>query len=147
MARKKNIKDVEESKIVKKSSKSKKEEIKEEEELEEELQEEVEEETLDEEEVDLDNESEDDEYEDADEDEDEEDYDVVKKDKNGKKKKSAKKKEGFLELVGKELKKVVWPKIGEIIKYSIAVIIFCVILCLFFEGINLLAAFIKELFS
>lgn len=131
MAKKKNIKDVEESKIKTKlkeeKEKEKTEEVEEVEEIEE---------------VEEDLESEDDEFED-DETTEADDYDEVKKDKKGKKKKSTKKKEGYFDLVGKELKKVVWPKGSEIFKYSLAVIIFCVILCLFFEAVELFAAFLK----
>ncbi len=77
-----------------------------------------------------------------------------KEDKEKEKKKDNKKsdedkkekKEGYFTLVNRELKKVVWPKGGEIIKYSLAVILFCVVLCLFFVGIDLIASFVKGLF-
>ncbi len=133
MAKKKTIKDVDEEKITKKKAKVKQDEVvdeKENKKIKKALKDDS-------------NDSKDDEYEEVLEYEEEtdEDYSVAKK---GKK---AKKKEGYFDLIGKELKKVVWPKFSEIIKYSLAVIIFCVLLCLFFEGINLLAAFIKELFS
>ena len=45
-----------------------------------------------------------------------------------------------------ELKKVVWPSAGEIAKYSLAVILFCLILVAFFLGVDALASFIKGLF-
>lgn len=140
MAKKKNIKDVEESKIKTKAKK-----VKEEKEVKDLEEEEELEETEEIEEVEEDLESEDDEYEEVEdeESEDDDDYAEVKTDKKGKKKKSTKKKEGYFDLVGKELKKVVWPKGSEILKYSLAVIIFCVILCLFFEAVELLAAFLK----
>ena len=73
----------------------------------------------------------------------------TKKDKKvkDKKEKSPKdKKEGYLKLVARELKKVVWPKSDAIIKYSFAVIVFCLVLCLFFIGIDLIASLIKGLF-
>ena len=63
------------------------------------------------------------------------------------KKKSKDKKESYFASVGREMKKVVWPSFGQIVKYSFAVILFCVVLCLFFEGINLLAAFVKGMFE
>ena len=71
-----------------------------------------------------------------------------KKEKDSKKKKETKKekKESYMHSVRKELKKVVWPKGGEILKYTLAVIILCVVLALFFAGVELLAAFIKGLF-
>lgn len=63
-----------------------------------------------------------------------------------KEEKKANKKDGYFSSVGKELKKVVWPDAGEVAKYSLAVIIFCVILVLFFVGVDALASFIKGLF-
>ena len=68
----------------------------------------------------------------------------IKENKHEKKK--ANKKEGYLTKVRKELKKVVWPKAGEIAKYTLAVLIFCITLCLFFKAMELLAALLKELF-
>ena len=91
--------------------------------------------------------------EDIDEDFDiDDDYiDDVKEDKKDNKEKESKKKEkqkkdGYFKQVSKELKKVVWPSVGDIFKYSLAVIIFCVLLCLFFVGIDLIASLIKGLF-
>ena len=91
--------------------------------------------------------------EDIDEDFDiDDDYiDDVKEDKKDNKEKQSKKKEkekkdGYFKQVSKELKKVVWPSVGDIFKYSLAVIIFCVLLCLFFVGIDLIASLIKGLF-
>ena len=46
-----------------------------------------------------------------------------------------------------ELKKVVWPSSGSIFKYTLAVILFCAILCGFFTLVYLFASFIKELFQ
>ncbi len=71
-----------------------------------------------------------------------------KKEKDSKKKKVTKKekKESYIHSVRKELKKVVWPKGGDILKYTLAVIILCVVLALFFAGVELLAAFIKGVF-
>ena len=91
--------------------------------------------------------------EDIDEDFDiDDDYiDDVKEDKKDNKEKESKKtekekKDGYFKQVSKELKKVVWPSVGDIFKYSLAVIIFCVLLCLFFVGIDLIASLIKGLF-
>ena len=71
-----------------------------------------------------------------------------KETKKKKEKKEAKKekKESYIHSVRKELKKVVWPKGGEIFKYTLAVIILCLVLALFFAGVELLAAFVKGLF-
>lgn len=66
--------------------------------------------------------------------------------KSSKKENKKEKKEGFLQSVRKELRKVVWPKGGEIFKYTIAVIVLCLVLALFFAGMELLAAFVKGLF-
>ena len=62
-------------------------------------------------------------------------------------KKSKDKKESFVSSVIREMKKVVWPSFGDIVKYSFAVILFCVVLCLFFEGITVVSAFVKGLFK
>lgn len=70
---------------------------------------------------------------------------VDKKDKKESKKKN--KKDGYLTNVGKELKKVVWPSFGSVAKYSFAVIIFCLLLCLFFLGVDVVASFVKGLFA
>ena len=61
-------------------------------------------------------------------------------------KKNADKKDGYLKTIGRELKKVVWPNAGDIAKYSVAVIIFCIGLVLFFLAVDALASFIKGLF-
>ena len=124
MARKKTIKDALVEEKVK--SKDKKEELEEVEEIEE-----VEDEDLD-----------------FDEDYDDE-KEEVKEEKNKKDKKEDKKKDkkdGYFAQVNRELKKVVWPSALDVAKYSLAVIIFCVLLCLFFIGIDLIASFIKGLF-
>ena len=70
----------------------------------------------------------------------------AKKEEKKKEEKKSNKKDGYFKLIGKELKKVVWPSAGEVAKYSLAVILFCVILVLFFVGIDALASFIKGLF-
>lgn len=64
-----------------------------------------------------------------------------------KEKKKKDKKGGFFKGVRGEMKQVVWPSAGAIAKSTIAVILICIFLCLFFEGITLLAAFIKGLFA
>ena len=57
------------------------------------------------------------------------------------------KKDGYFRSVRKEMKKVVWPKAGEVVKYTLAVIIFCLILIGFFTLVVLLVSFIKGLFA
>ncbi len=64
----------------------------------------------------------------------------VKKEKNDKKVK----KESLLKGISKELKLVKWPTLKEIVKYTIATVVLCVILVLFFELLTFIAANIKE---
>lgn len=77
---------------------------------------------------------------------------MEKKEKDLKKKKSVKakknkiKKEGLFSGVWHELDKVKWPTAREMAKYTFATLLFCVLLALFFQGIDLLASFIKGLF-
>jgi len=71
----------------------------------------------------------------------------VKKTNTKKKEKNNKPKEKFTEGVKKELKLVKWPTVKEILKYTLATILFCVVLVLFFEVLNLLMAFIKGMFN
>lgn len=65
------------------------------------------------------------------------------------KKKETKKapKEKFLAGIKKELKLVKWPSAKDIFKYTIATIIFCIILVLFFELLNIIMAFVKGMFN
>lgn len=59
----------------------------------------------------------------------------------------APKEDGFFRGVRKEMKKVVWPKAGEVAKNTFAVIIFCAILIAFFTVVVLGVSYLKELFS
>ena len=68
------------------------------------------------------------------------------KDDDSAKKEREDKKEGFLKVTMRELRKVSWPSFGEVIKYSLAVIIFCLIFVGFFELVQLLATYIKWVF-
>ena len=63
---------------------------------------------------------------------------MAKKDTN---KKSDK--ESYLSGVKSELKKVSWPKFKDILKYTLATIIFCLILAGFFSILNLILSLIK----
>ena len=63
---------------------------------------------------------------------------MAKKDTN---KKSDK--ESYLSGVKSELKKVSWPKFKDILKYTFAAIIFCLILAGFFSILNLILSLIK----
>lgn len=51
----------------------------------------------------------------------------------------------FFSEVGKELKKVKWPNKKDMIKYSIATIVFVIFFALFFYGIYLLMALLEKL--
>ena len=73
---------------------------------------------------------------------------MSKKDtKKEKKSKKSVNKEGLFKGIKKELKLVIWPKAKEIIKYTIATVIFCLILVVFFELLNLVMAYVKGLFN
>lgn len=65
--------------------------------------------------------------------------------KNNKKNKS-KNKNSFLSSVISELKLVTWSEPKNIIKYSLATIVFCLILSGYFAILNLALSFIKEMF-
>ena len=68
----------------------------------------------------------------------------VKKAKNNKKEV---KKEGFFKGIRNELKLVKWPTFKEILKYTIATVIFCIILIIFFQILDLILAYVKGLFN
>ena len=72
---------------------------------------------------------------------------VKKSDKKGKVEKKKAPKEGFFKGIKKELKLVKWPSVKEIFKYTIATIIFCVVLVAFFEALNIIMAYVKGLFN
>ncbi|MBE6156197.1 MAG: preprotein translocase subunit SecE [Firmicutes bacterium] len=71
----------------------------------------------------------------------------VKKVNSKKNVKNNKPKEKFTEGIKKELKLVKWPTVKEILKYTLATVIFCIILVAFFEVLNLVMAFIKGMFN
>ncbi len=63
---------------------------------------------------------------------------MAKKDTNKKNNK-----ESYFSGVKAELKKVSWPKFKDILKYTFATIIFCLILAGFFSILNLILSLIK----
>ena len=65
---------------------------------------------------------------------------MVKQKKDTKKKV---KKEKYFKQVSKELKLVKWPTIKEVMKYTIATILFCLILSGLFMLLNLLLSIVK----
>ena len=60
--------------------------------------------------------------------------------------KSKVKKENYFKGVIKEMKLVKWPTPKEALKYTIATLVLCVIICGFFLLINLLLSIIKGWF-
>ena len=56
------------------------------------------------------------------------------------------KKESKISLTKQELKKVSWPSIKDILKYTSATIVFVLILTGFFSLLNLGLSFVKGLF-
>ncbi len=71
----------------------------------------------------------------------------TKKVKKQPKEKKVKNKEGMLKGVKTELKKVTWPSKKEILKYSIATLIFCIVLMVFFQLLDLGLSVIKGVFN
>lgn len=71
----------------------------------------------------------------------------IKKVKKTKKTKSETNKKGFLTQVKDEMKKVSWPTVKNVMKYSIATLVFCLIVCGFFQLLNLGLSFIKGMFA
>lgn len=57
------------------------------------------------------------------------------------------KKDNFFKSVKKEMSNVKWLNKKDMIKYTIATLVFCVFFAIYFYGINLLFAFIKGLFN
>ena len=56
------------------------------------------------------------------------------------------KEEKLLNRVREDMKDVMWPKMKDVFKYSMATIILCGLFVVFFLLINLLASFVKGLF-
>lgn len=67
----------------------------------------------------------------------------VKKVKTVKKTKTKAPKESYLKGVKKEIKLVKWPTFKEVIKYTIATVIMCLVVCGFFLLLNLLLSLVK----
>ncbi len=70
----------------------------------------------------------------------------VKK-KKVKKEKKNKTNEGFFKNLKREISMVKWPSGKDLIKYTIATVVLCIILVLFFEFLDFILAYIKELFN
>lgn len=72
---------------------------------------------------------------------------VKKKEIKEKKNKKPKKKEGFLKGIRLELKKVTWPNKKDVFKYSMATLVFCIVVVLFFQLLNLGLSVVKDVFN
>ena len=68
------------------------------------------------------------------------------KDKNKKEVKKVKK-DGLFKGIRKELKLVKWPTAKDIVKYTIATIVFCIIFALFFLLLTFIMAEIRGVFN
>ena len=55
-------------------------------------------------------------------------------------------KESYLKEINGEMKKVIWPKLKDVLKYTLATVTLCLVLIGFFALLNLLSSFIKGLF-
>ena len=73
----------------------------------------------------------------------------TKNSKNAKAKSKAKKKKktGYETTIKKELKLVKWPTKKEIVKYTIATIIVCLIIVAFFGILEFVMAYVKGMFN
>lgn len=72
---------------------------------------------------------------------------MEKKKKDVKKKKNKQKKEGLLKGIRLELKKVTWPNKKDVVKYSIATLVFCIVVVAFFQLLDLGLSVVKGLFN
>jgi preprotein translocase subunit SecE len=70
---------------------------------------------------------------------------MKKKEKKVKEKKI--KKDGLFKKIRLEMKKVTWPSRKEVLKYSVATIIFCVIIMIFFQALDFVLSVIKGVFN
>ena len=72
---------------------------------------------------------------------------IMEKKSKNKKSKNTKTKKGYLKAVKTEMSKVVWPKRKEVIKYTIATVVFIIIFVGFFLLLNLGLSVIKGVFN
>lgn len=70
-----------------------------------------------------------------------------KKKKNTKKKDNQNVKVGFFKGLRLELKKVSWPSKKEVLKYSAATLVFCIVVVLFFQALNFGLSVVKGVFN
>ena len=63
------------------------------------------------------------------------------------KERKEKSKKGIIKGIRAEMKKVKWPTFKEIIKYTIATVVLCLIIIAFFQVLDLLVSLVKGLFN
>ena len=73
--------------------------------------------------------------------------DMKKETKKIKKQKETKRKEGFFKGIKVELKKVTWPSKKDILKYSIATLVFCIVVMVFFQLLDFGLSVVKGVFN
>ncbi len=64
-----------------------------------------------------------------------------------KKAKKKEQKESLMKGIKKELKQVKWPSFKDLMKYTLATLVLCIILVAFFEALNIIMAYVKGLFN
>ena len=57
------------------------------------------------------------------------------------------KKEPYLKSVRNEMKLVKWPTWKEVLKYTIATVVLCLVVCVFFLLLNFILSYIKGRFA
>ena len=73
--------------------------------------------------------------------------DMKKGTKKVKKQKETKRKEGFFKGIKVELKKVTWPSKKDILKYSVATLVFCIVVMVFFQLLDFGLSIVKGVFN
>lgn len=76
-----------------------------------------------------------------------EEKDLKNKGKKEKVKKTKEKKENYFAGVKSEIAKVKWPAKQEVFKYTVATLIFIIVLVIFFVLLSLLMSFVKGAFN
>jgi preprotein translocase subunit SecE len=62
-------------------------------------------------------------------------------------KNKAKKKDNMLKGVKQEMKKVTWPSRNDVVKYTVATLVFCAVIMIFFQLLNLGLSIVKGVFN
>lgn len=72
---------------------------------------------------------------------------MKKNKKKSVKKSTDKNKVGLFKGIRSELKKVTWPSKKDVFKYSVATLVFCIVVVIFFQALNFLLSIIKGVFN